>query len=129
MRIVCDSSLFISDAVTKALVVHSRARERAREASIGTYDACVSIDHFFFRLSCRSFALSTVVEAGVRRREKLFPLGSRRGERERERERRRRESRARRRGLVVVVVVVEMHGPRLAGAVCVTAHEIASLSH
>ena len=86
--IVCDSSLFISDAVTKALVVHSRARERAREASIGTYDACVSIDHFFFRLSRRSFALSTVVEAGVRRREKLFPLGSRRGERERERERR-----------------------------------------
>ena len=122
VAIVCDSSLFISDAVTKALVVHSRARERAREASIGTYDACVSIDHLFFRLSCRSFALSTVVEAGVRRREKLFPLGSRRGERERERERRRRESRARRRR-IVVVVVVEMHVPRLAGAVGGTAHE------
>ena len=49
-----------------------RARANAREASIGTYDACVSIDHFFFRLSCRSFALSTVVEAGVEGGEKLF---------------------------------------------------------
>ena len=106
-----------------------RARERAREASIGTYDACVSIDHFFFRLSCRSFALDGGRHQRGPKTGKLFPLHHLGGERERERERRRRESRARRRGLVVVVVVVEMHGPRLAGAVFVTAHEHGSVRH
>ena len=106
----------------------ARANALARRLSVRTTRAYRSITSSF---ASRAGALLSRRRSkrGSEDGEKRFPLGSRRGERERERERRRRESRARRRGLVVVVVVVEMHGPRLAGAVCVTAHEIASGSH